>query len=101
MAVYVYEHRGQGWRPIGRSEPWFGLTADTDDELRAFAAGLSLTPDMFRPGTAAGPQQVPVAGHYVVTHGERDRAVALGAQALTAREAKRMERQRAAGLRYS
>jgi hypothetical protein len=42
-----------------------------------------------------------VAGHYDVTMGERDRAVALGAQAITPGEADQMERQRAAGLGYS
>jgi hypothetical protein len=41
-----------------------------------------------------------VAGHYDVTSGERDRAVALGAQVITPREADRMDRQRAAGPGY-
>jgi Protein of unknown function (DUF4031) len=104
MTVYVHQLRGQGRAFFGRTaspDPWFVLTADTDDELHAFAASLSLTRVMFRPGTSAGPKQVPVAGHYDVTLGERDRAVALGAQAITPREADRMERQRAAGLGYS
>jgi Protein of unknown function (DUF4031) len=101
MAVYVYELRGQRWRPVGLSQAWFGLTADTDDELHAFAARLGLPRDMFRPGTPAGPQQAPVAGHYTLTQGERDRAVGLGAQAISAREADRIQRQRAAGLGYS
>lgn len=100
MAVYVYELPGQRWRPVGLSDPWFGLTADTDDELHAFAARLGLTRDMFRPGPPAGPQQAPTAGRYDLTQGERDRAVALGGQAISAREASRMERQRAAGLGY-
>jgi hypothetical protein len=56
---------------------------------------------MFRPGTPTGPKQVPVAGHYDLPQGQRDRAVALGAQTITPREADRMERQRAAGLGYS
>ncbi len=81
-----------------RPDPWFVLTADTDDELHAFAASLGLTRDMFRPGTPALPQHAAVPGHYDVTLGEHDRAVALGAQVLTPREADSTEQQRAAGL---
>jgi hypothetical protein len=83
MTVYVHKLRGQGRSFFGRSpmpDPWFVLTADTDDELHAFAASLGLTRIMFRPGIPAGPHQVAVAAHYDVTLGERDRAVALGAQ---------------------
>ena len=104
MTVYVHKLQGQGRSFFGRTaspDPWFVLTAETDDELHAFAASLGLTRVMFRPGTPAGPRQVPVAPHYDVTLGERDRAVALGASPITAREADRMERQRAAGLGYS
>jgi hypothetical protein len=101
MTVYVHQLEGQGRAFFGRTpgpDPWFVLTADTDDELNAFAASLGLTPIMFRPGKPAGPRQDPVAAHFDITLGERDRAVALGAQPITAREAVRMERQRAAGL---
>lgn len=104
MTVYVHELRGQGRVFFGGTaspDPWFVLTADTDDELHAFAASLGLTRSMFRSGTPAGPHHVPVAGHYDVTLGERDRAVALGAQPTTPREADRMAQQRAAGLGYS
>ncbi len=104
MTVYAHKLRGQGRAFFGRTaspDPWFVLTADTDDELHAFAAILGLTRAMFRPGTPAGPHQVPVAGHYDVTLGERDRAVALGARPITPREAGTMERQRAAGQGYS
>ena len=100
MTVYVHKLEGQGRAFFGRTghpDPWFVLTADTDDELHAFAANLGLTHVMFRPGTPAGPHQAPVAAHYDVTLGEHDRAVALGAQAVTPREAEAMERQRAAG----
>jgi hypothetical protein len=102
MTAYVHELEGQS-RFIGQNatDPWFVLTADTDDELHAFAANLGLTQVMFRPGTPAGPHQKPVAPHYDVTKGERDRAVELGAQPITPREAERMEEQRAAGLGYS
>jgi hypothetical protein len=104
MTVYVHKLGGQGRAFFGRTgsqDPWFVLTADTDDELHAFAASLGLTRIMFRPGTPARPHQVPVAAHYDVTLAERDRAVALGAQQITARAADTMERQRAAGLGYS
>jgi hypothetical protein len=101
MTVYVHKLRSQGLAFFGRTaapDPWFVLTADADDELHAFAARLGLTSAMFRPGTQAGPRQAAVAGHYDVTLGERDRALALGARAITPRDADRMERQRAAGL---
>jgi hypothetical protein len=98
MTVYVHELEGQS-RFFGQNttDPWFVLTASTDDELHAFAASLGLSRAMFQPGTPAGSHQKSVAAHYDVTAGERDRAVALGAQPITPREADRMERQRAAG----
>ena len=101
MAVYVHKMEGQSRAFFGRTaapDPWFILTADTDDELQAFAASLGLTPVMFRPGTQALPNQKPVAGHYVITMGERDRAEALGAKLITRREADRLLRERAGGL---
>lgn len=97
MAVYVYKPAGQGTALFGRTahpDPWFALTADTEDELHALAADVGLTRAMFRPATPAGRRQPPVAGHYDLTQGERDRAVTLGAQPVTARDAERM----AAGL---
>jgi hypothetical protein len=104
VTVYVHKPRGQGAALFGRTaspDPWFALTADTDDELHAFAARLGLTRAMFQAGPPAGPRQIPAAGHYDVSLGERDRAVALGARAITPREADRMERQRAAQQGYS
>jgi hypothetical protein len=94
MAVYVSKLRGQSRFLLGRTAappPLFALTADAEDELHAFAASLGLRRD---PGTAAGSQQV--TRHYTLTEGERDRAVELGAQVITGREADRMEQQRAA-----
>jgi hypothetical protein len=101
MTVYVHKLEGQSRTLTASTDPWFVLTADTDDDLHAFAASLGLTRIMFRPGKPAGPHQEPVAAHYDVTQGERDRAVALGARPITPGEADRMERQRAAGLGYS
>lgn len=98
MTVYVHKLQGQGRAFFGKTaspDPWFVLTADTDDELHAFAARLGLTRTMFQPGTPAGPHQVPVAGHYDVTRGEHDRAVGLGARSIRPTEADRMEEQRA------
>ena len=93
MTVYVYRPRGQGAALFGRTsspDPWFALTADTEDELHALAAEIGLTRAMFQPATPAGRHQGPVAGHYNLTLGERDRAVTLGAQSITARDASRM-----------
>lgn len=94
MAVYVHKMEGQSRAFFGRTAapaPWFILTADTEDELHAFAASLGLTRVMFRPGQQALPKQKPVAPHYVITPGEHDRAVALGAQLISRREADRMQ----------
>jgi hypothetical protein len=41
---------------------------------------------------------VSVSWHYTVTAGERERAIALGAQAITPEEVTRIEQQRAATL---
>jgi len=96
MAVYVNKLRDRSRLLMGRTAPpppFFGLTADSQDELHAFAAMLGIPRD---PGTPVGPQQELVTRRYLLTEGERDRAVGLGAQAITAREADKMERQRAA-----
>lgn len=100
MTVYVHKLEGQGRFFYGRTagpDPWFLLTADTDDELQAFATSLGLTRVMFRPAKQALPKQKPEAAHYVITIGERDRAVALGAQLITSREADRMLQHRDGG----
>lgn len=101
MTAYVYQLPGQGGALFGRTshpDPWFALTADADDELHGLAADLGLTRAMFRPAAPGGPRRAPVAAHYDLTPGEHDRAVARGAQPITAREAERMARQREAGL---
>ena len=104
MTVYAHKLGGQGRAFFGRTagpDRWFILTADTDDELHAFAASLGLTRAMFRPGKEALPKQEPLAGHYLITMGEHNRALALGAKLISRREADRMLRLRAAGLGYS
>ena len=53
-AVYVNKLRGQGRLLFGQvapPPPLFGLTADTQDELHAFAARLGIRRD---PGTRLG-----------------------------------------------
>ncbi len=104
MTVYVHKLPGQSKALYGRTaapESWFALTADTEDELHAFAAGLGLTRIMFRPAAPPGPREGPVAGHYDVTLGERDRALTLGAREITAEEADRMAQQFATGLKVT
>ena len=77
MAVYVNKLRDRSRFLYGRTTPpppLFGLTADTQDELHAFAASLGIRRD---PGTPVGPQQELVTRHYTLTEGQRDRAVKL------------------------
>ena len=96
MALYVYKLRDPSRLLMGRTAPpppLFGLMADADDELHAFAARLGIRRD---PGTPLGPQHELITRHYTLTEGERDRAVALGAQAISAHEADKMQRQWAA-----
>jgi len=99
VTVYAYKmkHQARFGSPM-MSDPWYRLTADTEDELNAFVARLGLPRQGVQPGTLDTPQQVSVSWHCTVTAGERDRAIELGAQATTQREVTRMERQRAAEL---
>jgi hypothetical protein len=109
MTVYVHKMEGQGRAFLGGfrgamrirqqapTDPWFLLTADTDHELHAFAARLGLTRIMFRPAKQALPKQQPEAARYPITMGERDRAIGLGAQLISARQAHQMLQQRASG----
>ena len=99
MTVYVYKMKHQERWAAGISDPWFELTADTQDELHEFAARLGLPEQGSRPGGPGGPQEVPGSWHYTVTAGERDRAIELGAHAITQREVTKIERRRAGELR--
>ena len=72
MAVYVNKLRDRSRLLFGRTSPpppLFGLTADTEDELHAFAARLGIRRD---PGTPVGPQQELVTRHYLLTEGQRE-----------------------------
>ena len=99
MAVYVNKLRHQLWLFMGGRTapppPLFGLSADSDDELHAFAEQLGIRRNPGTPVTPAGIVQEPFALHYTLTERERDRAVRLGAQAISARQAGKLERQRA------
>ena len=93
MPVYVYKYGGQGPKPLTAAWPlpWFGLTADTEEELHPFAEVLGLGRQLYRP-RMAGSEILPLVGHYDLDEGERDRAVAKGAKSLTTREHDKMLR---------
>jgi hypothetical protein len=80
VTVYAYKMRHQVRWGREISDPWFNLTADTQDELHEFAARLGLPRQGFQPGSLIGPKQVSVSWHYTVTASEHDRAIELGAQ---------------------
>lgn len=77
MAVYVDQLL---WERGGRL--WCHLTADTPEELHAFADELGLWRSRFqsKPGR-------PWVDHYDIDGPRRDRAVTLGAVEITTREA--------------
>jgi hypothetical protein len=95
VTVYVYQLKHQERWAGGISDPWFELTADTEDELHEFATRLGLPRQGSQPASVTGPQGASVSWHYTVTAAERDRAIELGAHAITQREMTRIERQRA------
>jgi hypothetical protein len=96
MTVYVYHMKHQARIGARTSDPWFDVTADTQDELHDFAARLGIPRQGFQPGELVGPLQVSVTWHYTVTSAERDRAVLLGAQAISSRDVAKIEQPRAA-----
>jgi hypothetical protein len=92
MTVYVYKLRDLSrfaTRGVYRS-PWFGLTADTADELHHCAQKIGLPRNLYRPPTAVAPKHVPGVGHYDLSEAERNRAVANGAQPITARKLRKL-----------
>jgi hypothetical protein len=99
VPVYVSKLGGMGRLLAGRStmpQPLFILTADSEEELHAFAARLGIRRDPGTPATPAGFVQKAEVRHYLLTEGERDQAVKLGAQPISARKAGKLERQQAA-----
>jgi Protein of unknown function (DUF4031) len=99
VTVYVYKLAGQQGKfwTQGFPFPWYGLTADTEEELHPFAESIGLYRHFYRP-TLSGDKQLPMTGHYDVDEGERDRAVENGARPITTRERKKMLDKRAAEL---
>ena len=90
MPVYVDEPIFERW---GRR--WCHLTADTTEELHAFAAMLGLERSRLQSKAAR-----PWADHYDITEERREAAVARGAVEITLKEAGRRlarERRRARG----
>lgn len=89
MAVYVDD-----WRQRATVGPvtarWSHLTADTTEELHRFAAALGLRRAWFQG------HRDPLRHHYDVTDDGRRRAIALGAQPVTWRQAARARRRRRA-----
>ena len=98
MTVYVYRLKGMGALPGSYSYavPWFGLTADTEDELHLFAETVGLYRHFYRPPAIAGPRQRPAGvGHYDLD--QRDHAVANGARPITRRQREKILRKQAPG----
>jgi hypothetical protein len=95
VTVYVYKLPGQN--PTGARAmtppPWFSLTADTEAELHPLAEMIGLYRHFYRPGPPAEPSRPRPVGHYDVNEAERLRAIALGAQRISARKWARMQRQ--------
>jgi hypothetical protein len=86
MTVYVDDMRMPAL--VGHVQArWSHLTADTDEELHAFAARLGLRREWFQPNTRR-----PEANHYDVTDALRDEAIRLGAVAETIRDGARRRR---------
>lgn len=97
MTAYVYKFSGQRGKLFTQAypSPWYGLTADTVDELHSFAELLGLSRQFYRPLQSDG-VETPLVGHYDLSQGERDRAIENGAKSITTREHKKMLRQQAA-----
>jgi len=98
MAVYVDDANIQASVQNGsrtHTSAWCHLTADTPDELHAFAARLGLKRSYFQPGTPLGGKPSPF-WHYDVTAGKRAQAVALGAAEVPARDLPKLCREREA-----
>jgi Protein of unknown function (DUF4031) len=99
MTVYLYKMEGQRAKAFTQSYPfpWYGLTADTADELHPFAEALGFPRRFYRPLHAAG-EETPLVGHYELDQAEHDRAVTNGARLISTHERKKMLQQRAAEL---
>ena len=101
MTVYVYKLEGQRGRPFAISNypffPWYGLTADTAEELHSFAESIGQYRSFYRPYRSDG-AEVPLVGHYDIDQGERDRAIENGARPISTRAQKKRLKEKAAAL---
>ncbi|MDP9022269.1 MAG: DUF4031 domain-containing protein [Actinomycetota bacterium] len=92
MTVYVDDVRDYGTRVGARlrrvGTEWCHLTADSRQELHAFAQQLGVRRSWF--------QDDPVTWHYDLTPQQRTRAVRLGASELSRREMGRLIAERRA-----
>jgi hypothetical protein len=100
VTVYVYKLRGQFLFAPTRTAnlPWFGLTADVEEELHQVAEAIGLYRHFYHPLDQPGPFGLAAVGHYDLNQGERDRAVARGARPISARQRERMIREQGRGL---
>jgi hypothetical protein len=107
VTVYVYKLRGQFLIAPARLAPlpWFGLTADTEEELHPLAEEIGLYRHFYHPPSPPSPPGPPPpagrpglawVGHYALDQGEHDRAVARGARRISARRRDRMIREQQA-----
>lgn len=85
MTVIVDNFRAPA-RVGGIRARWSHLTADTPEELHAFAAKLGLKRDWFQAKCKHGKCDPCPHWHYDVTDSKRTEAIALGARAVDLRE---------------
>ena len=94
MALYIYMYGGQ--KPTAMTDawphPWFGLTADTEEELHPFAEDLGMYRHFYRP-PMAGSEVPPLVGHYDRTRESVTGPLAKGAIPQTQRQHDKMLRQ--------
>jgi Protein of unknown function (DUF4031) len=82
--------------PRVHTSTWCHLTADSQEELHAFAAQLGLKRSYFQPGKPIGGKPSPF-WHYDLTAGKRAQAVNLGAVVVGYRDMPALMRAREAG----
>jgi Protein of unknown function (DUF4031) len=97
MTVYVDDANIPATVTNGRARhtsAWCHLFADTQDELHLFAVRLGLRRSYFQPGPRRGDGTPSPYWHYDITARKRQRALRLGAQAVTWRQATQIIRDR-------
>lgn len=85
MTVYVDNFRAPA--TVGRLRSrWSHLTADTREELHAFAASIGLRRDWFQAKCKVEDESKCPHWHYDVTDGKRTEAIKAGAKPIDIRE---------------